>query len=81
MPLIKFRGREDKLEIAGDVFREFLVGRVLDVGCDVKTLQRFVSGKYVGIDIGGKADIRVDLEDGIPFRDRSFDCVGYLVGL
>lgn len=72
---IEYRGRKDKLQIAGELFREFLDGDVLDVGCDLKELHTFVSGNYIGIDISGKPDIVVDLENGVPFKDQSFDCV------
>lgn len=75
MKWIEFRSREDKIQVAGQIFKKFFIGDVLDVGCDVKALRSFVSGRYVGIDIGGKPDILVDLEWGIPFRDKSFDCV------
>jgi SAM-dependent methyltransferase len=72
---ILFRGREDKLNIIATIFRPDLAGHVLDVGCDQRYLQRFINGRYVGIDISGKPDVVVNVENGIPFADRSFDTV------
>jgi SAM-dependent methyltransferase len=70
-----FHEREDKLAAVAQLFSNYLTGDVLDVGCDTKHLSRFVQGRYVGVDIAGAPDIRVNLEDGSPFRDRSFDTV------
>ena len=71
----RFRGREDKLTMAGALLSRYLCDDVLDVGCDQRHLKNFVGARYVGIDIGGKPDVVADLECGLPFRDRSFDCV------
>lgn len=70
-----FRGREDKLFEAARLFDSYLKGDVLDVGCDAKHLSEKIQGRYVGIDVGGAADIRVNLEAGLPFHDKSFDAV------
>jgi SAM-dependent methyltransferase len=70
-----FRGREDKLTMAGTLLRGYLFGRVLDVGCDQGHLRDVVGEGYVGIDIGGRPNVFADLECGLPLRDRSFDCV------
>ena len=75
METVMCRGREAKLLVAGDRLREFLCGDVLDVGCDQKTLQRFVDGRYVGVDLAGAPDLRCDVERPLPFRDGCFDCV------
>jgi SAM-dependent methyltransferase len=69
------RGREDKLAVAAQLFSNYLTGDVLDVGCDAKHLSHFVQGRYVGVDITGAPDIRVNLEDRLPFRAGSFDTV------
>jgi hypothetical protein len=73
--IITFRGRVDKLLEISQVFSRILQGEVLDVGCDQKNLLEWVTGKYVGVDIGGNPDIFVNLEKGLPFPDRSFDTV------
>ncbi len=69
------RGREDKLAVAAQLFSNYLIGDVLDIGCDAKHLSRSVQGWYVGVDIAGSPDICVNLENGCPFRDKSFDTV------
>lgn len=70
-----FRGREDKLAMAGALLSPYLRDDVLDVGCDQRHLENFVGGRYVGVDVGGKPDVVADLEWGLPFGDHSFDCV------
>jgi hypothetical protein len=72
---IAFRGRENKLLTMSRVFSHYLVGDVLDVGCDKKYIADIVDGNYLGIDIVDTADIRANLENGLPFRDRTFDTV------
>ena len=48
---------------------------VLDVGCDVASMRGKYPG-YKGIDIGGKPDVKVNLEkEKIPFRKNSFQVV------
>jgi SAM-dependent methyltransferase len=75
METVRCRNREAKLLVVGDRLQECLRGNVLDVGCDQKTLQRFVDGRYVGIDLAGAPDLRCDVEHPLPFRDGCFDCV------
>ena len=48
---------------------------MLGVGCDRRYLAAFIKGKYLGIDITGQPDLVVNLEHGLPFRDRSFDII------
>lgn len=51
------------------------MGRVLDVGCGANYIKTMHS-PTIGIDILGKPDVKVDLENGkIPFKRSSFDCV------
>lgn len=71
----QFRGREDKLALTATVCDSCLSGSVLDVGCDQRFLQAFVRGQYTGIDHSGRPDVLVNVENGLPFRDRSFDTV------
>jgi len=75
MKKVSFRGRQDKLELMVQVFQPYLLGNVLDVGCDQKVIRPFVRGHYVGIDIGGAPDVYVNAEYGLPFRDKGFDTV------
>ncbi|HEX67913.1 MAG TPA: class I SAM-dependent methyltransferase [bacterium] len=75
MKIISYRDREEKLRQIGEVCRKYLRGRVLDLGCDVKTLKKFVVGEYMGVDIMGTPDVKVNLEEGLPFSSDSFDTV------
>ena len=45
-------------------------GEILDLGCDQAFLREVVKG-YVGLDIAGKLDLFANLEEGIPFQDKS----------
>jgi SAM-dependent methyltransferase len=59
-------------------YGRLVAGRVLDVGCDTRRLKALCPGiDYVGIDVGGEPDVRIDLEraERLPFDDASFDCV------
>jgi len=59
-------------------YRSFLRGIILDVGCRDRHAEKYLKGnfKYVGIDISGKPDVIVDLENQkIPFQDNYFDAV------
>lgn len=70
-----FRGREDKLLEVNRLFSRYLQGDVLDVGCDAKYLSTLVQGRYVGVDMSGAPDVKVNVEAGLPFYDKSFDSV------
>lgn len=74
-PTLTFRGRDDKLDAMGRLLAPQLAGDVLDVGADRGRLGRHVGGRYVGVDASAGADVTVDLEEGLPFEDRSFDTV------
>lgn len=59
-------------------YKDFLKGKILDLGCRNKDLKRFLDkdAEYIGIDIVGEPDFIVDLDkEKIPFPDNSFDCV------
>jgi hypothetical protein len=76
MPKIMvFRGREEKLVTIARLFSHYLIGNILDVGCDAKHLSRFVEERYVGVDISASPDVRASLGDSLPFQDKSFDTV------
>lgn len=56
-------------------FGEYLKGRILDVGCGKGDLRMFCDD-YVGVDIAGNPDIRMDLEKKVlPFKRNEFDCI------
>lgn len=53
-------------------------GRVLDVGCGNKRLQKYLpaTAEYVGLDFNPAADMQVDIsKDRYPFKNNSFDYV------
>jgi SAM-dependent methyltransferase len=75
---VQFSCRADRIRYLATAFAPFIGGKVLDVGCDQRTLKQLRPDlDYLGIDIGGTPDLRVDLEatDRLPFDDRSFDTV------
>lgn len=74
---VSFSEREERLSFLVEHFGKYLFGHILDVGCDTAVLRARVAGLYVGIDIRGIPDVRVDLEKVpfLPFKDASFDCV------
>lgn len=75
---LNYTSREEKASYAWQKYREFLNGKILDVGANKGYLSRFV-GKdagYVTLDIKPPADILLDLEKKkLPFKNNSFDCV------
>ena len=73
-----YTNREERAKYTALKYRDYLKGRMLDVGCSNKDLKKHLGKdtEYVGIDIAGDADIFLDLEkEKIPFSDNSFDCV------
>lgn len=76
--LVHFPERSDRVRYLARAFAPLLQGRVLDVGCDVRHLKTLAPQlDYVGIDIGGTPDLKLDLEKvgRLPFGDREFDLV------
>jgi hypothetical protein len=73
-----FRTRAARSQYVFERFHELLKGGVLDVGCDEAPLREMLPNEsYFGIDIAGRPDRTVNLEetDALPFEDGSFDCV------
>jgi 2-polyprenyl-3-methyl-5-hydroxy-6-metoxy-1,4-benzoquinol methylase len=72
-----YRGRKDKQEFLVKNFGEFLSGSVLDVGCGNSNLRQLLSTRcqYTGIDLFGNPDIVVNLEERLPFENKSYDTI------
>ena len=68
--------REDRVNFVAKKFKNYLKESILDVGCDESYLRELIPNnvKYVGIDIGGKPDFVVNLEEEKldRFDDNSF---------
>jgi len=75
MIAIQYRGRKDRLTKMATIFKDYLSGNVLDVGCDARYLANLVLGPYTGVDIAGNPDAYVDLECPLPYPDNGFDTV------
>ena len=76
--LVHFPSRAERVRYLATTFRHVLTGKVLEVGCDRRTLKQLRPDlDYLGIDIAGEPDLRIDLETipRLPFADRSFDVV------
>lgn len=75
---MKFRFRPDRPAFLGRRLRSYLVGKVLDVGCDQAVLREIVGADhYNGVGMTEEADTKLDLErpEGLPFEDASWDTV------
>lgn len=73
-----YNDRSQKAEYVFEKYGSILKGRILDVGADRGYLKALIGsqGGYTGVDIGGHADMIIDLEkDTIPFPDNHFDTV------
>lgn len=73
-----YNNREERARFIALRFGDFLDGKVLDAGCWRKDLKKYLSNNtdYVGVDINGVPDIRIDLEkEKLPFVNNYFDCV------
>jgi len=72
-------GREEKARHVARRYARYLVGSLLDVGCDRKQLRDAIGRadlRYVGVDRAAPADLCVDLEkEQIPVPDGAFDTV------
>jgi hypothetical protein len=72
-------GSEQKAESVVKGFSSVWDGRVLDIGCRSRELQVALRDHliacYIGVDIGGSADVIADLGSGLPFADNSVDVV------
>ena len=59
-----FTSREGRAKFISVMYKIFMKESILDVGCSDKDLKKFIPPdvKYIGIDISGNPDFRVDLE-------------------
>ncbi len=73
---IHFAERVDRSRYIAARFAPYLVGSVLDVGCDKAVLRGLLPNgvRYTGIDISGTPDLTIDLErtDKLPFDNGAF---------
>jgi hypothetical protein len=76
---VTFKQRADRSQYIANRFGQYLQSSLLDVGCDMALLKDLLSPEvYTGIDMGGKPDMKLDLEaiDRLPFDDNQFhSCV------
>ena len=73
---IPFENRAERSQFISKIYKHYLKFSVLDVGCSENTLKSYLPEniKYVGIDISGKPDFIVNLEEDKlkMFEDQSF---------
>ncbi len=75
---VHFQHRLDRYHYLASRFNRFLMGKILDVGCDQAVLKHILPNvNYTGVDVGGKPDIRLDFEmlQQLPFENDTFECV------
>ena len=75
---VAFEKREQRTDFLLRHYRAYLTGSVLDVGCYEAPLRALLPGvRYVGVDIVGKPDHVIDLEQAerLPFTDGQFEWV------
>jgi len=70
--------RQERARWVAEKYAVFLGDSVLDVGCWMGHLRTYLRDdvRYVGVDIDGAPDLRMDLDKGIlPFQDNVFETV------
>ncbi len=76
--LVRIDTRQQRIEWACHRFKQYFQGKLLDVGCDEAHLKTKLSHlEYTGIDISGKPDHYIDLDQNpkLPFESHSYDVV------
>ncbi|UCE83550.1 MAG: class I SAM-dependent methyltransferase [Deltaproteobacteria bacterium] len=75
---IHFPNRESRSRYVAKRFQRYFLDSLLDVGCFEAPLRTILEGiEYTGIDLAGKPDIQLDLENctKLPFASDKFQCV------
>ena len=75
---VTFPTRQDRIKYVAERFAPLLAGKVADIGCDQGFLRSLRPDlEYTGVDLAESADLRCDLETGLPlpFADNHFDTV------
>lgn len=73
---VTFSERSERSKYIATRFKDYLLGKVLDVGCDKAVLKGLIKDiEYIGVDIGGTPDIQINLDkvDRLPFEDGYFN--------
>lgn len=73
---ITFNERAERSRYIAKRFSDYVIGNVLDIGCDKAVLKALLKDiKYTGIYIGGTPDIQINLDkvERLPFDDNIFD--------
>lgn len=76
--LVDFASMEHRIRYMSETFGHHLSGKLLDVGCAQRYLEKLRPDlDYTGVDMGGQPDIRLNFEEieRLPFDDGNFDAV------
>ncbi len=74
----QFSERSERAKYIGGVYKNFLKGKVADIGSYQSDLKKYIDGEYIGMDIldSPEVDITIDLEkQKIPLDDNSINCI------
>ncbi|MBW1983022.1 MAG: methyltransferase domain-containing protein [Deltaproteobacteria bacterium] len=75
---VHFPSRRSRSKYVAKRFQKYFSGSILDVGCFEAPLRDILeSVQYTGIDVAGRPDIRLNLEEctKMPFASGKFSCV------
>lgn len=73
---VTFEERAERSHYIATRFNRYLIGSVLDIGCDQAVLKGLLKDvNYIGIDIGGTPDLQINLDkiEKLPFDDNFFN--------
>lgn len=76
--LVHFKERHHRSEYVAKRFKQYLKGRVADIGCYQAPLRSLLADcDYVGVDMVGDPDIQLNLDShtALPFADNEFNSV------
>lgn len=72
----KQTGRNVRQEYCYNKYEEYMGSKILDVGCGDAIMRDLHHGSYIGVDVSGNPDLKIDLEnETFPFNEDSFDTV------